>query len=181
MRRRSAARASRERVKAFSLTSNCCRAASHSSSDVIAGVFIATGSFLFKAEPVDQHGNLIDRHNLWEMVGVRFRRSLFPGYSDTVEYEVDCSGVGAVGAAGANAPRSRQIDVPKPQQAGKYTVTAILQYRKVDQFLTNYLLGENSGITAPVVEIGRATAVFEIVPATASTQPSVVRLVRTGN
>ncbi len=50
--------------------------------------FISPGSFLFKAEPVDQYGNLIDRHNLWEMVGVRFRRALFPGYSDTVTYDV---------------------------------------------------------------------------------------------
>ena len=52
--------------------------------------FLRPGTFLFKAEPVDQYGNLIDRHNLWEMVGVRYRRSLFPGYSDTVEYNVMC-------------------------------------------------------------------------------------------
>ncbi len=142
--------------------------------------FIATGSFLFKAEPVDQHGNLIDRHNLWEMVGVRFRRSLFPGYSDTVEYDVDCGGVGAVGAADAGGGRTRQIDVPRPRTAGKYTVTAILQYRKVDQFLTNYLLGENSGITAPVVEIGRATAVFEVDGGGTATRPAVVKVTRAG-
>jgi hypothetical protein len=38
--------------------------------------FIEPGSFIFKAEPVDQYGNLIDRHNLWEMVGPRvFRHS----------------------------------------------------------------------------------------------------------
>ncbi len=127
--------------------------------------FIEPGSFLFKAEPVDQHGNLIDRHNLWEMVGVRFRRALFPGYSDTVEYEVDCAGVGGAGAPGA-APgdRTRHIDIPKPVRAGKYTVTAILEYRKVDQFLINFLLGDKSGITAPVIEIGRATAVFDVIP-----------------
>ncbi len=52
--------------------------------------FIEPGSFLFKAEPVDQFGNLIDRHNLWEMVGVRNRRSLFPGFSDTAEFTFAC-------------------------------------------------------------------------------------------
>ncbi len=139
--------------------------------------FIAPGSFLFKAEPVDQHGNLIDRHNLWEMVGVRFRRSLFPGYSDTVEYNVDCGSVFSpmpahgdgtrAPAAPARGDGSQQFDVPRPARAGRYMVTAILQYRKVDQFLTNYLLGENSGITAPVIEISRATAVFEVPPAPA--------------
>jgi hypothetical protein len=108
--------------------------------------FIAPGSFLLKAEPVDQRGTLIDRHNLWEMVGVRFRRALFPGYSDTAQYEVDCSSAGA----------------PRAVRPGRYTVTAILQYRKVDQFLANYLMGENAGITAPVVEISRATAAVDV-------------------
>src|ERR1035438_8932809 len=41
IRRRSAASASRERVKAFSFTSSCWRAASHSCCDTIGGVFIA--------------------------------------------------------------------------------------------------------------------------------------------
>jgi hypothetical protein len=100
--------------------------------------YLAPGTFLFKAEPVDQHGNLIDRHNLWEMVGVRFRRALFPAFSDTVEYQV---------------PSARP---------GKYQVTVKLLYRKVDQFLVNYLLGEDSGITAPVVEIDRATASIDV-------------------
>jgi hypothetical protein len=39
--------------------------------------YIDPGSFMFKAEPVDRYGNLIDRHNLWEMVGIRYRRSLY--------------------------------------------------------------------------------------------------------
>jgi hypothetical protein len=38
----------------------------------------------------------------------------------------------------------------------------ILQYRKVDQFLVNFLLGERSGITAPVAEIARATATVQV-------------------
>jgi hypothetical protein len=97
--------------------------------------FIEPGSFLFKAEPVDQYGNLIDRHNLWEMVGVRYRRSLFPGYSDTVEYHV-----------------------PSPSGAGALHIAATLHYRKIDQFLLNYVLGENSGVTAPVVDIASAAA-----------------------
>src|SRR5216684_1925038 len=45
MRRRSAASASRERVKAFSFTSICWRAASHSCCDTIGGVFIARYPF----------------------------------------------------------------------------------------------------------------------------------------
>jgi hypothetical protein len=121
--------------------------------------FIEPGSFLFKAEPVDQYGNLIDRHNLWEMVGVRYRRSLFPGYSDTAEYKLSCSGAGTT-ANGHAGPQ--QFDTP-PLPKGHYTVTAILNYRKVDQFLLNYFYGKKEGMTAPVVEVTRTTGTFEVV------------------
>jgi hypothetical protein len=57
--------------------------------------FIAPGSFMLKAEPVDQYGNLIDRHNLWEMVGVRYRRALFPGFSDSESFSFSCPGSSA--------------------------------------------------------------------------------------
>jgi hypothetical protein len=101
--------------------------------------FLEPGTFLFKAEPVDQYGNLIDRHNLWEMVGVRYRRSLFPGYSDTVEYSV-----------------------PAPHP-GRLRIAATLHYRKIDQFLLNYVMGEAAHLTSPVVDIANATAEVSVV------------------
>jgi hypothetical protein len=128
--------------------------------------FIEPGSFLFKVEPVDQYGNLIDRHNLWEMVGVRFRRALFPGYSDTVDFSVSCPSELAPleegPAEGSNERSVKHYDVAATADTGSYTVTAILNYRKVDQFLLNYMFGEDSGLTAPVVELDRATAVVRV-------------------
>ncbi len=118
--------------------------------------FLEPGTFLFKAEPVDQYGNLIDRHNLWEMVGVRYRRSLFPGYSDTVEYNVMCPS-GALSAPAGGGKGDREFSVPA-HQSGKLKITATLHYRKIDQFLLNYVLGEKSGLTAPVVDIASAAA-----------------------
>ncbi len=119
--------------------------------------FLVPGTFLFKAEPVDQYGNLIDRHNLWEMVGVRYRRSLFPGYSDTVEYNVMCpSGGPSLPAATLNP--NRNFSVPAGNATGKLHISAVLHYRKIDQFLLNYVMGPNSGLTAPVVDIASATA-----------------------
>jgi cytochrome c554/c'-like protein len=117
--------------------------------------FLVPGTFLFKAEPVDQYGNLIDRHNLWEMVGVRYRRSLFPGYSDTVEYNVMCpSGGPSLPVAKLNP--NTNFSVPSGGAAGKLHIYATLQYRKIDQFLLNYVMGEKSGLTAPAVEIANA-------------------------
>lgn len=129
--------------------------------------FIEPGSFIFKAEAVDQYGNLIDRHNLWEMVGVRYKRVLFPGYSDTAEFNIDCTASlikkdqAPKDKAGA-APSKIKLDMPN--SPGRYHVTAILQYRKVDQYLINFLLGENSGLTAPVIELTRAEATVEVEP-----------------
>lgn len=117
--------------------------------------FLESGSFLFKAEPVDQYGNLIDRHNLWEMVGVRYRRSLFPGYSDTVEYQVACPSTTSPGGAKADPA---QYEIQAANHPAEYTVHATLHYRKIDQFLLNYVLGEKEGVTAPVAQIAKATA-----------------------
>ena len=125
--------------------------------------FLAPGTVLFKAEPVDQHGNLIDRHNLWEMVGVRFRRSLFPGYSDAFDYRLPYTVHSSRDLAGrpAGAAEHRAFEMPA-LSPGRYRVEALLNYRKVDQFLLNYLLGERPGLTAPVVALARAEAWLEI-------------------
>ena len=105
---------------------------------------------------MDQYGNLIDRHNLWEMVGVRYRRSLFPGYSDTVEYKVMCP-------SGGPSQRSKEIDGASEfsvlaSRPGALKIDATLHYRKIDQFLLNYVMGDKAGLTAPVVDIASATA-----------------------
>jgi hypothetical protein len=134
--------------------------------------FIEPGSFLFKVEPVDQYGNLIDRHNLWEMVGVRFRRALFPGYSDTVEYSLGCPSdlqpAGEAGAAAHTGRSERSLEIPEIPSPGTYRIEARLNYRKVDQYLLNFLFGEEAGLTAPVVEVTQDTAVVQVVPAGAT-------------
>ena len=104
--------------------------------------FIAPGTFMFKAEPVDQYGNLIDRHNLWEMVGVRYRRALFPGFSD----------------------QERFTFVPD-RSTTELHVTAKLMYRKVDQFLLNFLFGKESGLTAPVTVMSEDQRTIKVISA----------------
>ncbi len=127
--------------------------------------FLEPGTFLFKAEPVDQNGNLIDRHNLWEMVGVRYRRALFPGYSDTVQYTIPCSGALDTSSATNQTaqPKDGMLElsappVSAPKAPGKYQVNVALEYRKVDQFLLNFLFGETNQVTSPVTELTKATA-----------------------
>jgi hypothetical protein len=124
--------------------------------------FIEPGTFMFKAEPVDQYGNLIDRHNLWEMVGVRYRRSLFPGFSDTAEYTFACPGSASEGTP---ALTEKSFDVDTSPGARELAVRARLLYRKVDQYLLNFMFGEESGLTMPVTEMARADARVRMRPA----------------
>lgn len=133
--------------------------------------FIQPGTFFFKAEPVDQHGNLIDRHNLWEMVGVRYRRALFPGYSDTVHFNISCSGLVSSEEKGSQQPApdpEEEMTVSMPDVEplavpGTYHISVRLMYRKVDQFLLNYLFGETNQLTSPVTEITSAHATVQVV------------------
>jgi hypothetical protein len=103
--------------------------------------FIQPGTFMFKAEPVDQSGNLIDRHNLWEMVGVRHRRALFPGFSDTAEFH---------------------FRVPTGKGTEFLRAEARLRYRKIDQFLLNFMFGEKKGLTSPITDLAAETRRIEV-------------------
>jgi hypothetical protein len=122
--------------------------------------FIETGTFMFKAEPVDRYGNLIDRHNLWEMVGVRFKRSLFPGSEEAASFAFECSGAPKPDDA---AEFEEHLDVALPANlVGPLTVKARLNYRKFDQYLLNFTFGEDAGLTAPITEMSSAVATIEL-------------------
>ena len=80
-----------------------------------------------------------------------------------------CSG--ALTKDGTNAPAARAdaFDVltpavPAPEAPGEYRIAVALNYRKVDQFLLNFLYGETNKLTAPVTEIARATATVKVKP-----------------
>ncbi len=117
--------------------------------------FIDPGTFMFKAEPVDQYGNLIDRHNLWEMVGVRYRRALFPGFSDRATYTFSCPAT--LTKELEPLPEARTFHMAAPTDDAELRVTARLMYRKVDQYLLNVLFGEDSGLTSPVSVLSEDT------------------------
>jgi hypothetical protein len=104
---------------------------------------------------VDRYGNLIDRHNLWEMVGVRYRRAIFPGFSDVARYTVICpssSGSPAEAERGSEDPHL-DFKVSTPGESMALHVKASLDYRKADQFLLNFMFGDDSGLTAPVIQM----------------------------
>ncbi len=116
--------------------------------------FIQPGSFVFKVEPVDQYGNLIDKHNLWEMVGVRFNRSMFPGFTDQAEFMFNCPSSVASEVRQDSSRDQFSFKIPS-KKITRLDVTARLMYRKIDQFLINYLFGKNSGLTTPITVLSQ--------------------------
>jgi hypothetical protein len=124
--------------------------------------FIEPGTFLLKAEPVDQSGNLIDRHNLWEMVGVRHRRALFPGFSDTVEFSFFCPEVAQQDPRPQHAePIAYRLEAPAGG-ARRIEVHTRLRYRKISQYLLNFMFGADSGLTSPITDIATRSRTIRI-------------------
>jgi hypothetical protein len=85
---------------------------------------------LYKSDPYDRHGDRLWRHELWNLVGSRDRRSLFPGQSDVVAVELG------------------------PALTGDLTVNAVLWYRKFHPRILELLLGPESGLTMPTRILG---------------------------
>ncbi|HET7117127.1 MAG TPA: hypothetical protein VFI29_11580, partial [Hanamia sp.] len=98
--------------------------------------FIPSGSFIYRSQPVDQYGNDIDRHNLWELVGIKSSRSLYPGFSDQLKYNF--------------IYKPDAID--RTHKNDTLFVNAELCYRKFNQFFLNRFFSEDGrpNITAPV-------------------------------
>lgn len=113
--------------------------------------FIQEGAFQLKSEGVDRAGNLIDKHNLWDMVGARFRRAVAPGYSDQEEFTFEC------GCEQAPAKREGEVTIRTPDGHGDILITATLRYRKVNQTLINMLVPDGTA-HAPVTDMTTATA-----------------------
>lgn len=135
----------------------------YSTGTVDAKGFIQPGTFMFKAEPVDQYGNLIDRHNLWEMVGVRHRRALFPGFSDTAEFDFFCPDLFPAKRKVLPQQVTYPLGVPA-SSPGMIRVRARLLYRKIDQYLLNFMFGEKAGLTSPITEMASVERTIEVAP-----------------
>src|SRR5690554_3647059 len=123
--------------------------------------FIEPGAFLFKAEPVDQYGKLIDRHNLWEMVGVRYRRSLFPGFSDKAQYDFACP-VSTLSGDG-QIPERNEFSFHAPSEVTSLNVKATLRYRKISQFLLNQMFGESPENTSRITDLSSDSLTIRVV------------------
>ncbi len=118
--------------------------------------FIEPGAFMFRAEPVDQYGNLIDQHNLWEMVGVRYSRALYPGRSDYARFSMRLDEPGVhYNTFNKSSPAKYSME-SMSESVTEITITAKMQYRKFSQFLMNELFAHVvQDDTSPITTISK--------------------------
>ena len=97
----------------------------------------------------DRYGKEIDVHNLWEMVGARFKRALFPGASDSEIYSFACPGF-ETPATPEPTEDSKDLAFKAPKELGTLTVSAVLNYQKADAAFLDRLFGAEAGIRTPI-------------------------------
>lgn len=109
-------------------------------------------AMIFKADGIDQYGNDIDVHNLWEMVGARFKRTLFPGMSDSETYSFSCPGLVSPPVPDKDEETS-DVGFEAPKRLGALTVTAVLKYQKADAAFLDRLFGIEAGVRTPITDL----------------------------
>ncbi len=102
--------------------------------------YIDPDAHYFRSFPIDEEGNVIYRHNLWDMVGTTYVRVIFPDYSEQASYAVD---------------------LPDDVE-GPLTVTARLRMRKFHQQIVD-MATANSGITFPITDLSESTSEVDVV------------------
>ncbi len=128
---------------------------------------ITDSQVIFKADGFDRKGELIDRHNLWDLVGASYKRSMYPGVTDTFEESLQCPSM-ARGRIADNAresrPGSRSDDYAfDTDSVGELTVRATLWYRKANPAFLNKVYGTESDVRAPIFKVSQATATINVV------------------
>lgn len=122
----------------------------------------------YKADGFDRRRELIDRHNLWDLVGASYKRSLYPGVTDSASVQLQCPSMARKRVTSthsdAHGQRSQQYALPDvPWDVKELLITSILWYRKANPKFLDRVYGVDSAIRSPVTELTRATTRIGIV------------------
>jgi hypothetical protein len=129
---------------------------------------VTDSAAIFKADGFDRRGQLIDRHNLWDLVGASYKRSLFPGVTDAIAVEFQCPSMarGRLTTEKKRVPGGRRdefaVSIPADTAGQSLQVTAILWYRKANPEFLARVYGAETEMSAPVTQMSSATALVKV-------------------
>ena len=131
--------------------------------------YVSDATAIFKSDGFDRQGKLIDRHNLWDLVGASYKRSLFPGVTDAVEFEFRCPSMarGRLSTDQKALPGSRgdEFSIPIPLEVAgqELRVTATLWYRKANPEFLDRVYGAETKMRSPVTPMSHAAATVKVI------------------
>ena len=123
---------------------------------------------VYKADWYDSQGLPVERHNLWDVVGASYKRTIRSGGSDVVDVPFRCPGIArprlseSVSQAG---PGERKSDIVFAINNAEFTelhVTARLLFRKANPEFLEKVYDVAEVPDAPIVEIVRATHTIRV-------------------
>lgn len=129
---------------------------------------VADSPFLYAATGFDRRGELIDRHNLWDLVGASYKRSVYPGVNDVADIAFQCPSMSRGRLAhddGRSVPGQRTEEAAFAAPAatdGTLTITAVLWYRKANPEFLDRVYGAEARVRAPATEMTRSTATIRV-------------------
>ena len=119
-----------------------------------------------KSDGFDRKGELIDRHNLWDLVGASYKRTMHPGSTDTVTARFQCPSMarGRVSSEPGQGRREEAYSFGTPASTGpnQLTVLATLWYRKANPDFLDRVYGVDANVRSPVTQISQASVVIAI-------------------
>ncbi|MFV1963918.1 MAG: hypothetical protein ACC628_00735 [Pirellulaceae bacterium] len=125
--------------------------------------------FWFKADGFDRRGDLIDRHNLWDLVGASYKRVMYPGVSDRTDVPLQCPSMarGRVSNGGEKNRRGERVEeyeVPTEEiePNAVLTVDAKLLYRKANPEFLDRVYGADRDVRSPVTIMTESTTQIRI-------------------
>ena len=127
------------------------------------------GGAQFRADGFDRKGKIIDKHNLWDLVGASYKRSLYPGRKDLLNYSFQCPSMGR-GRVIANqkgvevGKRLENLTLPShlSNTTNQLKVVAKLWYRKANPEFLNAVYGVDHQMKSAVTLMTQQQVIIEI-------------------
>ncbi len=127
---------------------------------------VSNPSVIYKSDGFDRQGELIDRHNLWDLVGSSYKRSVYPGVTDAVEARFQCPSMARARLREADAKqgsRSRDyVITADSDHDNELTVNATLWYRKANPEFLDRVYGIEDLVRSPVTAMSHASTTIGV-------------------
>ncbi|HSM32347.1 MAG TPA: hypothetical protein VK854_16740, partial [Woeseiaceae bacterium] len=123
---------------------------------------------VYKADWYDSQGLPVERHNLWDVVGASYKRTIQSGGSDVIDVPFRCPGIARPRlsqSASQDTPGERKSDIVFAiNNAGltELNVTARLLFRKANPEFLEKVYDVDEVPEAPIVEIVRAEHTIQV-------------------